>query len=48
MHFFAGESMASDDVAQLAESLAKTCVEDKELSYRGQGLKLDTAESGAI
>ncbi|KAJ8363278.1 hypothetical protein SKAU_G00121090 [Synaphobranchus kaupii] len=39
------ESMASDDVAQLAESLARTRVEDKELSYRGQGLKLDTAES---
>ncbi|XP_061087266.1 ran GTPase-activating protein 1-like isoform X2 [Conger conger] len=42
---FTGESMASDDIAQLAESLAKTCVEDKELSYRGHGLKLDTAES---
>ncbi|KAJ8263934.1 hypothetical protein GJAV_G00143240 [Gymnothorax javanicus] len=40
-----GESMASDDVALLAESLAKTSVEDEELSYRGQGLKLDTAES---
>ncbi|XP_064179890.1 ran GTPase-activating protein 1b [Anguilla rostrata] len=37
--------MASDDVAQLAESLAKTCVDDGELSYKGQGLKLDTAES---
>ncbi|KAI1886713.1 hypothetical protein AGOR_G00198630 [Albula goreensis] len=40
-----GESMASDDVTQLAESLAKARVEDKELSYRGRGLKLDTAQS---
>ncbi|KAJ8406667.1 hypothetical protein AAFF_G00295830 [Aldrovandia affinis] len=38
-------SMASDDVAQLAESLARTQVEDKALSYKGRGLKLDTAQS---
>uniref|UniRef100_A0AAX7VUH2 Ran-GTPase activating protein 1 C-terminal domain-containing protein n=1 Tax=Astatotilapia calliptera TaxID=8154 RepID=A0AAX7VUH2_ASTCA len=33
--------MATDDVAQLADSLAKTGVEDGELSYKGQGRKLD-------
>uniref|UniRef100_A0A8C9RSE9 Ran GTPase-activating protein 1 n=1 Tax=Scleropages formosus TaxID=113540 RepID=A0A8C9RSE9_SCLFO len=37
--------MASDDIAQLAESLARTQVGDGELSYKGQGLKLDTAQS---
>lgn len=36
--------MASDVVAQLADSLARTQV--GELSYKGQGLKLDNAESG--
>ncbi|XP_041863876.1 ran GTPase-activating protein 1a isoform X1 [Melanotaenia boesemani] len=37
--------MASDIVAQLADSLAKTGVEDGELSYKGQGRKLDDADS---
>lgn len=38
--------MATDIVAQLADSLAKTGVEDGELSYKGQGRKLDDAQSG--
>lgn len=38
--------MATDIVAQLANSLAKTAVEEKELSYKGQGRKLDDAKSG--
>ncbi|KAI5621755.1 RAN GTPase activating protein 1 [Silurus asotus] len=39
--------MASDIVAQLADSLARTQVGEgeRELSYKGQGLKLDNAES---
>ncbi|XP_017337094.1 ran GTPase-activating protein 1a [Ictalurus punctatus] len=37
--------MASDVVAQLADSLARTQVGEGELSYKGQGLKLDNAES---
>uniref|UniRef100_A0A8C1TVP6 Ran GTPase activating protein 1 n=1 Tax=Cyprinus carpio TaxID=7962 RepID=A0A8C1TVP6_CYPCA len=37
--------MASDDVANLADSLAKTQVDESELSYKGQGLKLDNAQS---
>ncbi|KAM7386465.1 hypothetical protein PAMA_009198 [Pampus argenteus] len=37
--------MATDVVAQLADSLAKTGVEDGELSYKGQGRKLDDAKS---
>ncbi|XP_063078126.1 ran GTPase-activating protein 1b isoform X3 [Engraulis encrasicolus] len=37
--------MASDDIAQLTDALAKTHVGDGELSYKGQGLKLDNAES---
>ncbi|XP_034448994.1 ran GTPase-activating protein 1a isoform X1 [Hippoglossus hippoglossus] len=37
--------MASDIVAQLADSLAKAGVEDGELSYKGQGRKLDDAQS---
>ncbi|KAL6094459.1 rangap1 [Pungitius sinensis] len=37
--------MASDDIAQLADALAKTHVGDGELSYQGLGLKLDDAES---
>lgn len=41
-----GVLMASDIVAQLADSLAKTGVEDGELSYKGQGRKLDDAQSG--
>lgn len=38
--------MATDIVAQLADSLAKTAVKDGELSYKGQGRKLDDAKSG--
>uniref|UniRef100_A0A671R2S5 Ran-GTPase activating protein 1 C-terminal domain-containing protein n=1 Tax=Sinocyclocheilus anshuiensis TaxID=1608454 RepID=A0A671R2S5_9TELE len=37
--------MVSDDVADLADSLAKTQVDEGELSYKGQGLKLDNAQS---
>ncbi|KAK7166992.1 hypothetical protein R3I94_001404 [Phoxinus phoxinus] len=37
--------MASDDVANLADSLAKAQVNEGELSYKGQGLKLDNAQS---
>ncbi|XP_036408203.1 ran GTPase-activating protein 1a [Megalops cyprinoides] len=39
--------MASDDIAQLANSLAKTQVGEGELSYKGRGLKLDNAQSVA-
>lgn len=38
--------MATDIVAQLADSLAKAAVEEGELSYKGQGRKLDDAQSG--
>ncbi|XP_034750189.1 ran GTPase-activating protein 1a isoform X2 [Etheostoma cragini] len=37
--------MATDVVAQLADSLAKAVVEEGELSYKGQGRKLDDAQS---
>ncbi|KPP73440.1 ran GTPase-activating protein 1-like [Scleropages formosus] len=37
--------MASEDVAQLADSLAKTKVGEGELSYKGRGLKFDNAQS---
>uniref|UniRef100_A0A8C9X3Q3 Ran GTPase-activating protein 1 n=1 Tax=Sander lucioperca TaxID=283035 RepID=A0A8C9X3Q3_SANLU len=37
--------MATDIVAQLADSLAKAAVEEGELSYKGQGRKLDDAQS---
>ncbi|XP_042360266.1 ran GTPase-activating protein 1a [Plectropomus leopardus] len=37
--------MATDIVSQLADSLAKTVVEEGELSYKGQGRKLDDAKS---
>lgn len=40
--------MASDDIAQLADALAKTHVGDGELSFKGLGLKLDNAASGEI
>merc|ERR1719244_256275 len=43
--FPAGSSMASDIVAELTASLAKTAVDEVELSYKGQGRKLDNAES---
>ena len=38
--------MATDIVAQLADSLAQTGVEEGELSYKGQGRKLDDVQSG--
>lgn len=38
--------MASDDIAQLTDALAKTHVGDGELSFRGLGLKLDNAAAG--
>ncbi|XP_054616016.1 ran GTPase-activating protein 1a isoform X2 [Dunckerocampus dactyliophorus] len=37
--------MATDIVSQLAESLAKTGVEEGELSYKGQGRKLNDSQS---
>ncbi|XP_023252950.1 ran GTPase-activating protein 1 isoform X1 [Seriola lalandi dorsalis] len=37
--------MATDIVAQLADSLAQTGVEEGELSYKGQGRKLNDAQS---
>ncbi|KAJ7984756.1 hypothetical protein DPEC_G00358070 [Dallia pectoralis] len=37
--------MASDDINLLAEALSNTHVGNGELSYKGRGLKLDTAES---
>uniref|UniRef100_A0A3P8WYV3 Ran GTPase-activating protein 1 n=1 Tax=Cynoglossus semilaevis TaxID=244447 RepID=A0A3P8WYV3_CYNSE len=37
--------MASDDISQLADALAKTHVGDGELSYKGLGRKLDDADS---
>lgn len=40
--------MATDLIAQLADSLAKTGVEERELSYKGKGRKLDYAHSGEI
>lgn len=43
-----GVKMASDDVENLANSLAKTQVDESELSYKGQGLKLDNAQSGEL
>ena len=41
-----GVPMATDAVSQLADSLAKTQVVEGELSYKGQGRKLDNAQSG--
>lgn len=38
--------MASDDIAQLADTLAKTHVGDEKLTIKGLGLKLDNAASG--
>ncbi|XP_061823331.1 ran GTPase-activating protein 1b [Nerophis lumbriciformis] len=37
--------MASDDIAELVDSLSNTHVGDGELSFKGLGLKLDNAES---
>uniref|UniRef100_A0A8C7WTC7 Ran GTPase-activating protein 1 n=1 Tax=Oryzias sinensis TaxID=183150 RepID=A0A8C7WTC7_9TELE len=39
--------MASEDIAQLADTLSRIRVGDGELSYKGLGLKLDDAESVA-
>ncbi|XP_059809715.1 ran GTPase-activating protein 1b isoform X3 [Hypanus sabinus] len=39
--------MASEDISQLAETLAKTQVGGVELSFKGRALKLDTAEAAA-
>ncbi|XP_010225289.1 PREDICTED: ran GTPase-activating protein 1-like [Tinamus guttatus] len=36
--------MASEDITKLAESLAKTKVGGGQLSFKGQSLKLNTAE----
>lgn len=38
--------MASEDITKLAESLAKTKVGGGQLSFKGQSLKLNTAEDG--
>lgn len=38
--------MASEDISQLADSLAKTQVGGGELSFKGRALKLDTTEAG--
>lgn len=40
--------MASIDIAQLADALSKTHVDDAELSFKGLGLKLDNAASGQM
>lgn len=40
--------MASIDIAQLADALSKTHVDDGELSFKGLGLKLDNAASGQM
>lgn len=40
--------MASVDIAQLADALSKTHVDDGELSFKGLGLKLDNAASGQM
>eukprot|EP00072_Mus_musculus_P062388 XP_011243826.1 PREDICTED: ran GTPase-activating protein 1 isoform X2 [Mus musculus] len=37
-------AMASEDIAKLAETLAKTQVAGGQLSFKGKGLKLNTAE----
>ncbi|XP_060705263.1 ran GTPase-activating protein 1b isoform X2 [Hemiscyllium ocellatum] len=39
--------MASEDISQLADALAKTQVGGGELSFKGRVLKLDTAEAAA-
>lgn len=38
--------MASEDIAKLAETLAKTQVAGGQLSFKGKSLKLNTAEDG--
>ncbi|KAJ7409551.1 Ran GTPase-activating protein 1 [Pitangus sulphuratus] len=40
--------MASEDITKLAESLAKTKVGGGQLSFKGQSLKLNTAEDGRV
>ena len=39
-------SMASEDIAKLAETLAKTQVAGGQLSFKGKSLKPNTAEDG--
>lgn len=39
-------SMASEDIAKLAETLAKAQVAGGQLSFKGKSLKLNTAEDG--
>ncbi|KAK2121114.1 Ran GTPase-activating protein 1 [Saguinus oedipus] len=39
-------NMASEDIAKLAETLAKTQVAGGQLSFKGKSLKLNTAEDG--
>lgn len=41
-----GVPMATDIVAQLANSLAKTAVGEKELSYKDQSKKWNDVDSG--
>ena len=38
--------MASEDIAKLAETLAKTQVAGGKLSFKGKSLKLNTADDG--
>ena len=38
--------MASEDIAKLAETLAKTQVAGGQLSFKGKSLKLNTADDG--
>lgn len=40
------KKMASEDITKLVESLAKTKVGGGQLSFKGQSLKLNTAEDG--
>lgn len=42
----AAKTMASEDIAKLAESLARTQVGGGQLSFKGKSLKLNTAEDG--
>lgn len=44
--FGKSRKMASEDITKLAESLAKTKVGGGQLSFKGQSLKLNTAEDG--
>lgn len=46
LNFVKSGKMASEDITKLAESLAKTKVGGGQLSFKGQSLKLNTAEDG--